>query len=132
MAFDSPQAKLPSKRSDRQLLETLSSPQSSAGVLPHNIVTANGEVLPKQVGTVFRQIQNCGTVPVKYYVSNTADCSAEVFHGILAACVAQDDGTGGAANFDRLTHRVTILGVGGNPRVAVFVGINPDYMAPAP
>jgi len=128
----SPQAALPSKKSDRQLLETLSSPQASAGVLPHKIVIADGEALPRQVGTCFRQIQNCGTVPVKYYVSNTVDCSAEVFHGILAACTTVDDGTGGAANFDRTTHRVTILGVGGNPRVATFVGTNPDYVAPAP
>lgn len=129
---NSPQANLPTKRSDRQLLEILSTPQPSSGVLPHNIVTANGEALPRQFGTVFRQIQNCGTTPVKYYVSNTVDCAAGIFHGILAGCVAEDDGTGGATNFDRLTQRVTILGVGGAPRVAVFVGINPDYMAPAP
>lgn len=44
------------------------------------------------------QIQNCGTTPIKYMLNNT--CSADVFHGVLAAGTAEDDGLGGILNLN--------------------------------
>lgn len=123
----SPQATgIPNRPSARHLVERLSTTMQSTGVLGPNIVVANGQALPEQKKTLFRQIQNCGTVPVKYLISNTEDCTALNFHGVLAACTAEDDGLGSILNLSKVSERVTILGVGGTPRVCTFVGVTPE------
>ncbi len=127
MATNSPQAGLPSKPSAYQLLERITSPQTSTGVMGPALIVANGECLSRQNGTMFRVVQNCGTVPVKFLIDNANDCTADNFHGVLNACVSQDDGTGGIINFNSVTDRVSILGVGGTPRVCTFIGTTPNY-----
>jgi len=74
----------------------------------------------------FRVIQNCGTVPVKFLVDNVNNATALNFHGVLAACTAIDDGTGSVQSFGITGDRVSIFGVGGNPRVCIFEGISPE------
>lgn len=123
---DTPQAAIMERRSSTSLRLAAVATQPGVKVKGPNLVTANGEVLAKTVFAAFRQIQNCGTVPVKYLVSNTGDCDANTFHGILAACSAIDDGLGSVAQFGVTGDRVTIFGVGGNPRVAVFEGSAPE------
>lgn len=127
MPANSPQAGLPTRRSVYQILDALGSPQQSTGILPPNIISANGIALEKQNGTHFRVVQNCGTVPVKFLIDNENNCTADMFHGVLAACASQDDGTGGIINFDKVSDRISVLGVGGTPRVCVFVGTLPNY-----
>jgi hypothetical protein len=124
---NSPQAGLPTKRSAYQILDALGTPQQSSGILPPLLVVANGQALDKASGTHFRILQNCGTVPVKFLIDNDNNCTADMFHGVLAACTVQDDGTGGIINFDKVGDRVSIIGVGGNPRVSVFVGTLSNY-----
>lgn len=119
---DSPQAQLPTKRSNRQLAEALVYPSLGSGVAGPNLITANGVALLKQSKTLFRQIQNCGTVPVKYLVDNDNLATDLNFHGILAACTAVDDGLGSIIDFSKVTDRVSIIGVGGTARVCTFIG----------
>lgn len=123
----SPQATgIPNRPSARHLVERLSTTMESSGVLGPNLITANGQALPRQKKTLFRQIQNCGTVPVKYLIDNDNDCTALNFHGVLAACTAEDDGLGSILNLSKVSDRVTIIGVGGTPRVCTFVGVTPE------
>lgn len=113
-------------RSFRQLQEGVITSQKGVSVLPPRIVTANGVALDQRLrpdGVAFRQIQNCGTVPVKYLIDNENNCTAENFHGILAACTAVDDGLGSVLQFSITADRVSILGVGGNPRVAILEAV---------
>jgi hypothetical protein len=124
---NSPQAGLPNKRSDRQLLEALSTPLVSTGILPVNLIVVAGEALPKQNGTAFRVLQNCGTVPVKFLIDNENNCTRDNFHGILSAGVAQDDGMGGIINFDKVGDRITVFVDSGSVRVATFVGTHADF-----
>jgi len=123
----SPQAKVPTRATERQLLQRITQPLVSTGVLGPNIISADGEALPAQKATVFRVIQNCGTVAVKYLVDNDNLCTEANFHGILAACSAQDDGLGSIVDFSKVTDRITIKGVGStSPRVCTFVGVTPE------
>lgn len=109
-------------------MEALVNPSIASGVAGPNLIVANGVALLKQSKTLFRQIQNCGTVPVKYLVDNDNLCTDQNFHGILAACTAQDDGLGSIINFSKVMDRVTILGVGGNPRVCTFIGTTSETL----
>ncbi len=126
MAFESPQAKLPTRLSDRDLLKRITQPLQSSAVQGPNLIEANGVALLPAKGTLCRQLQNCGTVPVKYLIDNQNDCTAANFHGILAACTATDDGLGSIVDFSKVTDRVTILGVGGTPRVCSLVIFSPE------
>ena len=120
--MSSPQAVgLRSRRSDRQLLEAAVQSQRGAQVLGPRIVTANGVCCDeRQGGVLLRQIQNCSIVPVKYLIDNDNNCTADNFHGILAACSAVDDGLGSVLQMSITSQRISILGVGGNPRVSVL------------
>ena len=120
----SPQAAVPDRRDSFSLLQGQVMTQSGVVVFPPSLITANGTALQKRNKMAFRVIQNCGTVPVKFLVSNTEGevPTADMFHGILAACTAIDDGTGSLQSFGITGDRVAILGVGGNPRVCVFQG----------
>lgn len=124
----SPQAAVPDRRDSFSLLQDSVMTQRGVVVFPPSLITANGTVLQKRSRMSFRVIQNCGTVPVKFLISNNeADQpTADMFHGILAGCVAQDDGTGSTQSFGITGDRVAILGVGGNPRVCVFEGAAPE------
>lgn len=122
-----PQAKLPTRATDRELLQRLSQPMVSTGVLGPALIIADGVALPAQKATLFRTIQNCGTVAVKYLVDNDNLCTDLNFHGILAACTAEDDGLGSIVDFSKVTDRVSIKGVGSTtPRVCTFVGTTPE------
>jgi hypothetical protein len=123
---DTPQAAVPERRSRESLLLAAVTTQPGVKILGPRLVTANGPALAETVYAAFRQLQNCGIVPVKYLVSATGDCDANTFHGILAACSTVDDGLGSVAQFGITGDRVTIFGVGGNPRVAVFEGSAPE------
>lgn len=120
--MSSPQAVgLRSRRSDRQLLEAAVQSQRGIQVLGPRIVTANGVCCDeRQGGVVLRQIQNCSIVPVKYLIDNDNNCDANNFHGILAACSAVDDGLGSVLQMSITSQRISIFGVGGNPRVSVL------------
>lgn len=123
----SPQAKLPTRATERQLLQRITQPLVSTGILGPRLIEADGEALPQQKATVFRVLQNCGTVPVKYLVDNNSNCTDANFHGVLAACTAQDDGLGSIIDFSKVTDRITIKGVGSTtPRVCTFVGVTPE------
>lgn len=126
LTTDTPQAAVPERRSSTSLRLAQVATQPGVKILGPRIVSANGQALEKRAFGAFRQLQNCGTLPVKYLVSNTGDCAADTFHGILAACTAVDDGLGSVVQFGITGDRVTIFGVGGNPRVAVFEGIAPE------
>lgn len=78
--------------------------------------TQNGEIFPDEDNVAFRQIQNCGTVPVKVMVNDAA--SAALFCGVLAACAAQDDGTGGVMDCSKFRGSISIIGIGAVARVA--------------
>jgi len=108
------------RRSALQLLEAAVQSQPELVVLPPLLLTANGQALEARTGSAFRILQNCGTVPVKFLVDPENSPTADTFHGILAACSAVDDGLGSIVNFSQIPRRVSILGVGGNPRVCVW------------
>lgn len=123
----SPQAKLPTRATERQLLQRITQPLVSTGVLGPIISSADGEILPAQKATVFRVLQNCGTIAVKYLVDNDNLCTDANFHGVLAACSVQDDGLGSIIDFSKVTDRISIKGVGATtPRVCAFVGVTPE------
>ena len=129
MPIESPQAVgLRTKRSERSLLEGFITSQKGTVVLPPNIVIANGVCVTKRQGVAFRQIQNCGTTVVKYLIDNANLCTALNFHGILAAGSAVDDGLGSILQFNINGDRISILGVGGDPRVCVLEAIAPEGM----
>lgn len=123
----SPQAKLPSRATERDLLKRITQPLVSTGVLGPNVIVADGVALLPQKATLFRVIQNCGTVAVKYLVDNNNLCTDDNFHGVLAGCSSQDDGLGSIVDFSKITDRVSIKGVGSTtPRVCTFVGVTPE------
>lgn len=124
----SPQAAVPDRRDTFRLAQDQIMTQKGVVVFPPALITANGTALQKRNKMAFRVIQNCGILPVKFLVSNTEGevPTADMFHGILAACTALDDGTGSLQSFGITGDRVAILGVGGNPRVCVFEGVAPE------
>ena len=118
---NTPQAAVQERRDSFSLLRAAVTTQPGTVVKGPRIVTANGEALPKVRYAAFRQLQNCGILPVKYLVADTGDCSADNFHGILAACTAVDDGLGSVVQFGITGERVTLFSTGAI-RVAVFEG----------
>jgi hypothetical protein len=122
---DSPQSKIVSRiRTNHKLLEAAVQTQPDVKVLSPGLIITNGEALPNNQKAAFRQIQNCGTVAVKYLIDNENNCTEQNFHGILAGGNAVDDGLGSVANFNITSRRVSIYAVGGvAPRVVTFVGI---------
>ena len=128
LTTDSPQAAVSTRRDKMSLLRAAVATQPEIAVLGPNIITGNNqavEALAERPYCAFRQLQNCGTTAVKYLVSKEGNCSANSFHGILAACVATDDGLGSVQQFGVTGDRVTIFSTGAF-RVAVFEGIAPE------
>ena len=123
----SPQAMVPTRRDARSLLLDAISTQPGVVVLPPRIVAANGVALErKKRRMAFRVIQNCGTVPVKFLDDNENLATAINFHGILAACSAEDDGLGSVQAFGISGNQVSIIGVGGTPRVCIYEAYAPE------
>ena len=94
---------------------------------PPFIAVINGEVLPRSKNDRIRWLQNLGTSPVKWLANNTDNCSAALFHGVLAAGTAEDDGFGGMVDLHTIGERVTIY-CAATPRVAVIRVVNPEGM----
>jgi len=127
MTITSPQADIAERRDNYRLMLDLLVSNKGVVVAPPLIVTANGQACARKEKISFRVIQNCGTLPVKFLVDDVATApTTDMFHGILAACTTVDDGTGGSQSFGLTGNRVTILGVGGNPRVCIFEGYAPE------
>lgn len=122
--MDTPQAKVKSMPALADFVMASVACDESLNVDPPRLVTADGEVFDNSPAAL-RFIQNCGTNGVKYLVSIDEDCAEDLFHGILPGGVDQDDGKGGQLNCSRFKGRITILGVGGSPRVATFRGRMP-------
>lgn len=94
-------------------------------VHPPQLVVANGEALPRGVGDRIRIIQNVGTLPVKVLISDSELASDNIFHYVLGAGPAADDGYGAGFDFSAIPDRVSVYGVGGDPRVIVTRVSNP-------
>lgn len=125
MLTESPQASVPDRRDSFRLQQDQLVTQRGVVVLPPAIVTTNGVALLKRNKMSFRVIQNCATTPVKFLVDDVNLCTAENFHGILAACTATDDGLGGAQSFGITGGRVSIFSAS-TPRVCTFEGVSPE------
>lgn len=97
-------------------------------VMPPKIKTTNGEVFAAKDGVARRWLHNLGTTPVKYLIDdgktlageNEPNCTAEIFHDVLAGGSATDDGFGSMVDLSGFKGRVTIFESGGTPRVAVI------------
>lgn len=127
MALESPQAVgIRNVRSGHQLLRDAITSQRGTTVLGPNIVTAAGQVFSRKRGVAWREMQNCGIVPVKYLIDNNADCTANNFHGILAAGTAVDDGLGSIRQFNITGDRVTVFVDSGNLRVCTLEVVAPE------
>ncbi len=119
---NTPQAAVQERRDSFSLLRAAVATQPGTVVKGPRLLIENGEALPKVRYAAFRQLQNCGTLPIKYLVSDVGLCSADNFHGIMAACTAIDDGLGSVVQFGITGERVTIFSTGA-VRVAVFEGV---------
>ena len=71
----------------------------------------------------FLLIQNVGTTPVFYRLANFASgagaCSTTNYTGILAACTADEDGTGGVISFSGYTGGISFRVASGTGKVNV-------------
>ena len=127
MAIESPQSSsVRYVRSGHQLLRDALVSQKGVSIKGPRLVTAAGEVFKKQNGVSWREMQNCGIVPVKYLIDNNADCTSLNLHGILAAGNAVDDGLGSIRQFNITGDRVTIFVDSGSPRVSTLEVIAPE------
>lgn len=113
-----PQSKVGGTRSPRGLMEAIAGNAQDYIVHPTKLITANGEALPRGKNDKMRILQNCGTVAVKYLLSDVEDARADHFHGVLMAGAAQDDGSGGVIDFSNISTRISIYAASA-PRVAV-------------
>lgn len=128
MPADSPQSVTPVRRDTYSLLRDAIVTQESLAQMGSNVIEGTNQTkvaLIRRPGAAFRQIQNCGTTPVKYLADDNNDCSANNFHGILAPGSAIDDGLGSVAQFGVTPTRVTVFSAGAF-RVAVFEGVAPE------
>ncbi len=127
----SPQANIPSRRNAYQVLVGIggSIPEAQLSA-PRIILVAQAgvEVLPRVQNAVIRVIQNCGTVAVKFLVSDEMNCSSDQFHQILSPGMAQDDGSGAQADFSKISHRVSCYCDSGNGRIAIFYALAPENL----
>ena len=71
----------------------------------------------------FLLIQNVGTTPVFYRLANFASgagaCSTTNYTGILAACTADEDGTGGVISFSGYTGGLSFRVASGTGKVNI-------------
>ena len=127
MPRETPQALVTERRSWGQRMAAPAI-QQKLTAMPPKIVTANGEAAPMREGVAKRFLHNLGTNAVKYLIDTTPNtdatvvppnCAADNFHDVLAGGSVVDDGLGSLVEFP-VKSRISILGVGGNPRVAVI------------
>ena len=124
--MESPQAILPTRRDSYSLQLDSMTTQRGIVVLPPRIVEADGIALNKVSRRMaFRSIQNIGTVAVKFLDDNNELATANNFHGILAAGTATDDGLGSLQSFAISGNQISIIGVGGVPRVCIYEAYAP-------
>ena len=86
-------------------------------------VTALPADISDECSPAFLLIQNVGTTPVFYRLANFASgagaCSTTNYTGILAACTADKDGTGGVISFAGYTGGITFRVASGTGKVNV-------------
>jgi hypothetical protein len=79
--------------------------------------------LSDECSPAFLLIQNVGTTPVFYRLANFASgagaCSTTNYTGILAACTADEDGTGGVISFAGYTGGISFVVASGTGKVNV-------------
>ena len=79
--------------------------------------------LSDECSPAFLLIQNVGTAPVFYRLANFASgagaCSTTNYTGILAACTADEDGTGGVISFAGYTGGLSFRVASGTGKVNV-------------
>lgn len=82
------------------------------------ILTSGGDVLAANKTRAAFMVQNLGTNPL--FVRYGTGASSSVFHQVLKAATAPDDGTGGATSMEVGTMWVGIVSVAGSsPRFVV-------------
>ena len=85
--------------------------------------TAVPAVISDECSPAFLLIQNVGTTPVFYRLANFASgagaCTTTNYTGILAACTADEDGTGGVISFSGYTGGITFRIASGTGKVNV-------------
>ncbi len=117
----SPQAVgLPNMETAGELLRAMSGIERGLTTMPPRLIEASGLAFEKNDSTVWKFLQNCGT-NVVYWAAGVGagDVSTTNFHGILAACTAQDDGLGSVVNLSRIPGPIYLYSVSGVMRVAV-------------
>jgi hypothetical protein len=102
-------------------------------VLPPRLVVLNSveaanlptrPALDAKKGVAIRKLQNCGTRSVKWAIGMVP--TADVFHGILAACNVADDGLGSVQDFSNIVGAIYVFDIGGNPRLATYEALAPE------
>lgn len=89
------------------------------------ILVAAGVAFELRSKPALRSLENCGTIPVYWRANGTAGAGS--FHGILKACAAQDDGTGGFVDLSRFEGTIYIAPTSGSVcRVVRFQAIAPE------
>lgn len=100
MAYESPQSTVAVEvRSNYGLLRDLAS-APDALVNDPILLEAAGKAIPNVRNQAVKTIENCGTTPVYWKIGGLP--SAGSFHGVLKACTANDDGTGGFVDLSRV------------------------------
>ena len=80
--------------------------------------------LNDECSPAFLLIQNVGTTPVFYRLGNSSDAqfvgtTSGLYTGILAACTADEDGTGGVISFSEYTGGMSFTVASGTGKVNV-------------
>ena len=92
------------------------------------LITANSTAATpassKSLKWAIRTLENSGITAVYWGVG--AVPSAGGFHGVLRACTAADDGTGGFVDISRFNGDIFLVAVTGAPRVAIFEATAPE------
>lgn len=91
---------------------------ANAGAGPFTIPTGGGRIVGK------RFLQNCGITALKYKIirSNISQdkVSTNDFHGVLAACAAQDDGLGSQIDLSNIRGSISVMVDSGTIRCCVM------------
>lgn len=130
MAQDSPQAVIPSRRTLGHFLKGAIDARDLAVDTPRIVAANDGvaiDAFDSEDNVGFRYLQNCCAFPVKYAIDT--DAAAESFHGILAACVATDDGLGSGVDLSKFKGRISVMAIGGALRIATIIGYTPERLA---
>ena len=83
------------------------------------ILLTSGMILPSKKFSAIRTLTNIGTVAVLWRIGGTP--SIDSYHGVLKACSAVNDGTGGSVDLSRFFGDVYIAPITGTTcRVVAF------------